>query len=131
MPGLRDARPRWQTSSDERDRVGFQPFSAIYRLDPHALTWRQDLEATAAQRGYVDKDVLAAAIGRNKAIALVGLEPLDRALQGARWARAAPIGVESRGDGGAQIDAENAGDERPLGAGADIAGDRSAFAYIL
>ena len=67
--------------SDQRDAIGLEPLAAVDDVDAHALARAERLDAAAAQRGDMDEHVLAAAIGRDEAVALLGLEPFDRALE--------------------------------------------------
>src|SRR6185437_16116127 len=114
--------------SKHHDAVGFQPLLAVDDLDPHALAGLERGDAAAAQRRHMDEDVLAAAIGRDEAIAPIRLEPFHHALEAGRgkWrvARAA-------GGGGAVVDGENGEDERPARPHADLADDRSALARLV
>src|SRR5438552_10798043 len=73
----------------------------------------------------MDEHILAAAIGRDKAVALLGLEPFDGAFHGRRRAGRPMLGAGR--DRRAAVDIEHIGDERSLGAGTDLAGDRGAL----
>ena len=66
---------------DQRDAVGFEALAALDDIDADALTGGEFVHTAAPQRGDVNENVLAPAIWRDEAIALVGLEPLDRAVE--------------------------------------------------
>src|SRR5580658_2403511 len=110
--GLRPAR------SEQGDAVGFEALAAVDDLDANPLTGVERLDSAAAQHGDMNKHVLAAAVGRDEAIALVGLEPLDRAFQGFRWPHSASVAAHSRLDRGAEVDGEDRSDQRAFRAGA-------------
>src|SRR5579885_3046309 len=108
-------------TSEERDAIRFQALLAVDDIDADALPRIEAAQSAAPQGRHMDEDVLAAAIGRNEAIALVGLEPFDGAFERGGRPRGAPL---ARIDGGRIVDVEDVGDERPFGAVADLAGDR-------
>src|SRR5690348_1022496 len=83
----------YRTPSDEGDAVGFEAFFAVDDVDADALAGVERGEAAAAQRSDVDEDILAAAVGRNEAVALLGLEPFDGAFQGLGRPRPAAVGA--------------------------------------
>ncbi len=49
--------------SDEGDALGFEALLTVDHLDPDPLAGIERVDAAAAQRGDVDKHILAAAIG--------------------------------------------------------------------
>src|SRR5271166_7034027 len=68
-----------QRFSDQAYPISLETLLAVDHLDPHPLSRIKGVDATAAQRGDVDEHVLAAAVGRNEAVALFGREPFHRA----------------------------------------------------
>src|SRR5829696_2796701 len=54
--------------------------SALHRLVSHLLAFFEGLEATAGYARVVHEEVFASIIRRNKAIAFLAVEPLDRSL---------------------------------------------------
>src|SRR5689334_1722177 len=84
----------------------------------------------------MNKDILAAAIGRNEPVPLLVAEPFDRSVERLRRAGGPAIesvigAVRARRDGGTRINAENIDDERPLRPGTDLAGNRGTLADIV
>ena len=120
---------------DKRDAVGFEALLALDHLDPDPLARLERIQLAAPQRRDVNKDVLAAAVGRDEAVALLMPEPFDRSLERLRRARGRRSNPSSdrraRCDGGTRVDAEDIGDKRPLRPGADLAGDRGTLADIV
>src|SRR5262249_53154499 len=116
--------------SEECDAVGLEALAAVDDIDPDALAGVQRIEAAAPQCGDMDKYVLAAGIRRDKAVPLFGLEPLDGAVHRGRRTHRAALAAAG-GDGRTVVDVEDVSDERPLGPGADLAGNRGALLHIL
>src|ERR1700738_3478776 len=101
MPGtLADLlrRLQYRRELDQRDAVGLQALIAFDDLDLDPLTGVESGDAAAAQRGDVDEDILAAAVGGDEPVALVGFEPFDDALERRCRPRSAAIPAATRGD---------------------------------
>src|SRR5271166_1609590 len=117
----------------EGDVISLETLLAFDHIDPDPLARIEGVDAAAAQRGDVNKHVFAAAVGRNETVTLVGLEPFDRALDGlgrsgsAAIQTAATVWRRRR----AAVDVQNAGHQRTFRPGADLAGERGAFAHLL
>ena len=56
--------PQWGRSLQELDRSSLQPFLTLTDLHTYALTFRQLIQPTAAERRRVDENILSAAILR-------------------------------------------------------------------
>src|SRR5579862_6669665 len=130
----RSPTPSREVSGYDGDALGLQPLAAVDHVDPHPLAGAEQIDPGTPERGDMDENVLAAAIGRNKPVALFGLEPFDRALERRRRPRRSAVkpvapaiaprvapgiapGIAARRRRGAAVDIQHQGDERPLGAG--------------
>src|SRR5215469_16207582 len=82
--------------SDDGDRIRLQALASVDHLDADALARSECFDAAAAQGGDVDEHILAATVGRDEPVALVGLEPFDRAFHAAGRAPSAAVDAESR-----------------------------------
>src|SRR4051794_10295134 len=76
-----------ESARDHLDAVGLKALATLDDLDPHPLTGLDNIELAAPQRRDMNKDVLAAVIGRNKAVTLLGSEPLHQSFDRLRRAR--------------------------------------------
>src|SRR5438046_818251 len=129
MAGSREPAP-----SEEGDVFGLKSFLAVDHLDPDPLARIEGVDAAAAQRGDVNEHVLAAAVGRNEAVALIGLEPLHRAFHGLGGPGATAVEAAAcalRHHRGAVVDVQDGCHQRAFCPGADLADDRSAFMDVL
>src|SRR5208282_1514645 len=100
-------RPR--EGSDQGDPLGLKALAALDHIGLNALPGLECFQAAAAKRGDVHEDVLAAAFGRDESVALIRLEPFDRALHGLRRAARLRAGAAAAAwrRGGAVVDVEN------------------------
>ena len=81
----------------------------------------------------MDEHILAAAVWRNEAVTLFGLEPFHRAFHGLGGSRAAAVEAAAalRRHRGAVVDVQDGRHQWAFRPGADLADDRSAFMDVL
>ena len=65
------------TSLQELDRSSLQPFLTLTDLHTYALTFRQLIQPTAAERRRVDENILSAAILRYETKSLLDVVPFN------------------------------------------------------
>jgi hypothetical protein len=67
------------TDLDQADPCRFQPFLPLGDVDDHAIPFAAAREPGSFNSGDVDEHVLCAAILSDEPVALLSVEPLDRA----------------------------------------------------
>jgi hypothetical protein len=110
--------------------IGLEAFFAVDHLDPHPLTGAKDIDPASAERGDVDEHVLATAIRRNKS-ALSGSNHFTAPSMVWEGRAVAVIPPHFAGPLPSVVDIQDSGHQQAFRPGADLAGDRSAFAYVL
>ena len=126
-------RQTWRNSLvRHRQRDGLAPLRGLDDLHRHLLVVGERAHARLLDDGDVDEHVLAAVLGDGEAEALVGVEPLHRAVHrrgrariGAaaierRLRRRPPAGLRRGGSSAGRIDLEHRGDLAALLALADL-----------
>lgn len=68
-------------SADHANAISLLTLGALGDFELHLLTFFEQTEAARLDRAVVDEDVVARALNRDEAVALLGIEPFDGSLR--------------------------------------------------
>jgi len=110
---------------DQANPRGFRPLSALDKIDKDGLSFSEARDPGSFESRDVDEHVLAAAVPRDEAVALLGVEPLHRTglldTGIGKWAvRCRRRSPWCSGSGDAAMDTQHLRYVRSLMAGADL-----------